>query len=64
MGLILFFPLLKTSMILVLHDLAQQSLDDAKSSKLCGMELSDPEFTGLATQDLKTMINYALEKGK
>ena len=42
----------------------QQSLDDAKNRKLCGMELSNPEFTRLATQELKTMLTEALEKGK
>ena len=45
-------------------DLIQQSLDDAASGKLCGMELTNPEFVGLATQELKIILREALEKGK
>ena len=45
-------------------NIIQQSLDDAKSSKLCGTELSNPEFVGLAAQELKTILNDVLEKGE
>ena len=45
-------------------NLMQKSLYDAKSSEPCGMELSNPEFVGLATQEFKIMLNDALQKGK
>ena len=48
--------------ILVINNKTSSStLDDAKNSKLYGIELSNPEFVGLAIQDLKIMLNDALE---
>ena len=45
-------------------NLIQKSLDDSKSSKLCGIEFSNPEFSGLLMQELKTILNDVLEKGE
>ena len=45
-------------------NLIQQSLDDAANGTLCGVELTNPEFVGIATQELKIMLGDALEKGK
>ena len=45
------------------NTLIQQSLEDAKNRKLCGMELLNPAFFCLATQELKIMLNDMLEKG-
>ena len=39
-------------------------LDDAKNRNLCWMELSNPEFVDLVTQELKLMLNDTLEKAK
>ena len=58
---------LKNALIFSVEDsdnLTKQSLDDTNSSKLRGMELSNTEFVGLATQELKKMLHDALERGK
>ena len=55
---------LKSSSIASVKDadnLLQQLLDNAKKRKMCGIELSNPEFFGLATQELKIILNVALE---
>jgi len=58
---------LKNALIFSVEDsdnLTKQSLDDTNSSKLCGMELSNTEFFGLATQEFKIILHDALERGK